>query len=315
MPPRGTKRPRRLHCDGEGCGDPDCSRCWGSADDGDAPTVGAWTEVVDLTKDVDVAGGGVRRGAGPPRRQPSGDHKSLRIMSPAKTTVGKDAPGFQAMVDALDDKTVRDTLVRLASMAPSAQTAIKQAYNSQLRECELRADEKPLEPLDVDHYSKKAWHALYTSDAAKRWETFDEVRRLGAKKRATDAIAGYVKEIRQKIRETTPFDDKLCALETIRKIFKSILLGSNELAKSVRAHICDTRSPEIGGHVMHILLVMSNEEVLRARGTADEKGTLIQKFWWCWNESKRYNLLEFQNMIHTIMVVMGGGEDNDLARF
>lgn len=57
-------------------------------------------------------------------------------------------PSFKDMVNALSEQTARDTLVRLASMAPSAQVAIRQAYARQTEESAQR-------PVDWDFLSKK----------------------------------------------------------------------------------------------------------------------------------------------------------------
>lgn len=57
-------------------------------------------------------------------------------------------PSFKDMVNALSEQTARDTLVRLASMAPSAQVAIRQAYSRQIQESAQR-------PVDWDFLSKK----------------------------------------------------------------------------------------------------------------------------------------------------------------
>lgn len=196
-------------------------------------------------------------------------------------------PSFQQMVDALDEKTVRSTLVRLASMAPSAQILIKQAYTQRLQVAGSK-DGNSLMPSDFDHYSKKAWHALHTSDAARGWATLDEASRAGATERALQTVIGCVREIRSQFQESTPFDVKLNALEVIRKILKSILLGSNQLAVSVRNALASNE--ELGEHIILIVFSMTSEELIRAGGTADEKGTLCQKFKWCEDEATKCGL-------------------------
>jgi hypothetical protein len=186
-------------------------------------------------------------------------------------------------------------------MAPSAQTVIKQAYTQHVKEQERKRDET-LEHVDFDHYSKEAWHAMHTSDAAKRWVSLNEMRRDAATKRTVEKVVGCVAEMKSQIRETTSFDVKLNALETVRKVLKSILLGSNELAQSVRSALRDS-GVGIGDDVVIILMCMTEEEMVRAAGTADEKGTLAQKFRWCRDEAKKYGLRSLQGL-DTVLEMM-----------
>lgn len=57
-------------------------------------------------------------------------------------------PSFKDMVNAMSEQTARDTLIRLASMAPSAQVAIRQAYTRQI-------EEDARKPVNWDFLSKK----------------------------------------------------------------------------------------------------------------------------------------------------------------
>lgn len=57
-------------------------------------------------------------------------------------------PSFKDMVNAMGEQTARDTLIRLASMAPSAQVAIRQAYTRQI-------EEDARKPVNWDFVSKK----------------------------------------------------------------------------------------------------------------------------------------------------------------
>lgn len=248
-------------------------------------TAAVKTAVVDLTGDGDERGS---RHDGSALQRPASSTPQAR--SQTRHTSKPDVPegkelSFKEMVDALDEKTLRSTLVRLASIAPSAQTVIKQAYIQQTKE----QGQAPM-PTGFDHLSKKAWHALHTSDAAKKWATLDEVRRISATKRTLETVSGHVAEIRRSVKKSSPFDVKVDALETIRKILKSILLGSNGLAESVREALGD--SEEIGDGVTLIMMTMTEEEMVRAGGTADEKGTLAQKYKWCRGEAEKYGLLK-----------------------
>lgn len=309
MPFRGTKRRRAKDCDGCGCGDPTCPSCdIQSEDDGRAPdrpfnagksyrnpaeqslagnrqaSAASETAIVDLT--------GSDHDPGSTRQRAMYTPKSAGVYPRASTpaATAEKEPSFREMVDALDEKTLRSTLVRLASIAPSAQTVIRQAYTQQTKERAATPG-----PTDFDHYSKKAWHALHTSDAARKWEALDEIRRIGATKRTLETVSGYVVEIRRAVRKTAPFHVKVDALETIRKILKSILLGSNGLAEGVRTALAD--SEEIGDCVTLIMMDMTEADMIRAGGTADEKGTLAQKFRWCRDEAEKYGLLKLSAVL------------------
>ncbi|KAM0813596.1 hypothetical protein AB5N19_13592 [Seiridium cardinale] len=327
----GTKRRRRTSCDGGACGSPTCTSCRLHSDDNGVDTerkgrlnvngfherrtreqagpvfdrrpppksqgLPSATLVVDLTDDDD--GGSANRQSelsSQPSRSPAKRVRDGRAFS-GYNAVSEHEPGFREMVEALDEETVRHTLIRLASMAPSAQTVIRQAYTQHVRD-----KEKPSEPIDFDQYSKKSWHALHTSDAAKRWAALDEVRRISATSRALETVLGHVSEMRSQIRETTPFDAKLNALETMRKILKSVLLGSNELAGAVRSQLA--RRGGLGDDVVIVLMCMTEDEMIRAGGTADEKGTLAQKFRWCRDEARKYGLVSLKGL-DTVVEMMG----------
>lgn len=94
-----------------------------------------------------------------------------------------------------------------------------------------------------------------------------------------------------------PFANKLSVLETVRKILKSILLGCpGSLAGAVRDGL---RGPRGGGGtdgqalmvvIQWQLVHMTPEEKIRAGGTYDYKGTLLQKYTWCRDEARKLGL-------------------------
>jgi hypothetical protein len=304
MRPRGTKRPRRVNCDGNNDSHSGCSGGSNPAED-----FGPVREDASPPLTVTLTRNGHRIAEG-------GAASSLRIADNSggavprtRHTLGNDnaiasgEPTFREMIDTLDEETVRNTLARLATMAPSAQTVIKQVYTQQLRE-RMKEQQRPPDYVDFDHYSKKAWHALYRSREAKEWAILDEIHRTGATRHTLATVSGHIAEIRSEIREATSFKTKLNALVTVRKILKSILLGSDELAGNVRSEFCGG-SDGVGHDVLIVLMCMTEEEMIRAGGTADEKGTLAQKFRWCRDEARKLGLTSLKSL-DTVVEMMEG---------
>jgi hypothetical protein len=84
-----------------------------------------------------------------------------------------------------------------------------------------------------------------------------------------------VKSIRRQAHADTSFGTRKSALETLRKIGKSIVLAPSTLGHEVLKQMQeDATLPEA---MLAILASMTVEERLAAAHSADEKGSLLQK--------------------------------------
>ncbi|ETS80220.1 hypothetical protein PFICI_07749 [Pestalotiopsis fici W106-1] len=219
-----------------------------------------------------------------------------------------DEVSFKEMVNALGEQTVRSTLIRLASMAPSAQVSIRHAYAQQLRE-----ERMPQHPLFYDSISKELWHMLYTSPASDIYRRTSSVHERHSLATQTAVKIGQrVRDMFFGIHENSPFATRLIVLETFRKILKSILLGGNcqELAGAVR-HLFEPEPSSVrGGDVPDYLRMpgdyffcvytMSVEDRIRAGKTVDRDSTLADKFKWCRDEARRLGLKSFKPLDHLL---------------
>ncbi|KAI1876421.1 hypothetical protein JX265_003947 [Neoarthrinium moseri] len=318
---RALKRRRTEDCRGEGCGQPRCGSCWVDSDGAD--------EV--RPSQPSASGAAYESPSGrptlhDPAQVPDTRRRAATLASgpthaPGLPTSRADTMSFREMVDALDEREVRDTLVRLASMAPSAQTAIRQAYTSHHQRRAETAARAPDQPYDIDGYSKKAWHALHTSPDAKSWPRVRDPDRAVAA--ASSAVLQCAEAIYARTTTTTsgaasspstassgerpgiPFETRLAGLETMRKILKTVLLGSNGLVERVRDDI------EAGQAFVALLKMVvgealaTPEERVRAGGTADEKGTLLQKFTWCRDEAAKLRLAGLRDGLDEVLQELG----------
>lgn len=180
------------------------------------------------------------------------------------------------MVAELDQETVRRILIRLATVSPSAQSAIKTAYESE----QLGGEGD----IDFDKYSKRVWHILNTSDYTKKSSERDVSARAGA----WGDIFIHITRIDKDTRPGSSFGTKQSALETLRKIMKSLLLSKGSLSQGVRAWLkFDDTIPKI---MLRILHSMTTEQQIMSGSSADDKGTLLAKVKWVRDEAQKLGL-------------------------
>ncbi|KAI0122877.1 hypothetical protein BJ170DRAFT_115979 [Xylariales sp. AK1849] len=311
--PRAPKRPGPVNCRGCGCGNPKCCSCRWSGDDDSSPERENARPLKKARGDpagpLSVSSSSMPRRAERSKRSKGQgcewcgepDCSGCNLSENLETDVDADdvprgdmprqapspstpagTPSFADMVDALDEQTVRKTLVRLASMAPSAQSAIKQAYALHQRE---RLE--PPKAIDFDHYSKQAWHALNTSD----YEDFGSA----GTDHAWAQVVRCVKGIGQQTRSDSSFKTKQSALETLRKIMKSILLsGDSTLGHEVLMKL--KTDQRIVTTMRTILASMDERARIRVGRSADDKGALWVKVKWVRDEAMKRDLKGMQGL-------------------
>ncbi|KAI3399140.1 hypothetical protein diail_7719 [Diaporthe ilicicola] len=264
MSPRSKRRRTGDRCHGTDCGQPDCSDCHLEDDGGAADS-----------------------------RQP------LASGTPQPPSTTSQPPGLAAMIAALEEKALRDLLLQSASSSQTIQRSIQEAYQRQL----ARPQPPPLLPqprlssqparaaiplsqmrpvTNFDHYSKSAWHALNDR----------ELLRLSGSRQYTMAgdvysdICDCVNAIDEMTRSDSPLGTKQNAIETLRKIAKTIVLGEDTVGHEVRKEL--QNDSNISDIMVRIVESMSPEERMRTGRRADAKGTLIGKLEWVRDEAVQH---------------------------
>lgn len=207
-------------------------------------------------------------------------------------------PSFKNMVSELSETAIRGLLIDLAATSPSAQSAIKNAYSLHL--------ERESRPVDFDRYSKQAWHVLNTS-------SYSKLRSSKQYECAGDAfneVMACVKAIDKGTKSTSAFATKQSALETLRKITKTLLLVDDTLGHEIRKELqWDESIPEV---MLRILYTMTEEEISRSGNSTDEKGSLIDKIAWTAEEASSYGL-DGLNGLNEVLAILKGdyGEEEE----
>ncbi|PIA97619.1 hypothetical protein CB0940_06612 [Cercospora beticola] len=148
-----------------------------------------------------------------------------------------------------------------------------------------QAFEEQSEIIDFDHLSKRAWHAINSQYAgmsgSKQYDRSWDVTR---------DVVECIESIRGQVKEFSSFDTKVNALETLRKIAKTILLSGDVIGHEVRQHFqCESAFSEA---VAEILDSMSEDECVAAGQNVSEvgKGTLLEKLEWVCAEAEDHCL-------------------------
>lgn len=276
---------RSRGCDGGGCGAPSCGSCW--VQPGDAYYFDP--RFAELRAPIDRYGGATSASLPPLQQVP--DNKRQRLEAEPTTA----APlSFKNMVDELDDATVRAVLINLATIrgSPSAQDAIQLAYH--------QIAQAP--PINFDHHSKEAWHVLNSS----HYTRLSSSKQYDASGDALGEINECIREINTQTKANSPLGTKQSALETMRKILKTMLLGEDTLGHEVRKEL--QWDAEIPNAMKRILESMSAEDRIRVGSAADAKGSLAEKIQWVRDEADAY-CLEGLSGLGRVLELMGADVD------
>ncbi|KAG6355097.1 hypothetical protein INS49_004178 [Diaporthe citri] len=282
MSPRSKRRRTGDRCHGTGCGQPDCGDCHRDED------ADAGQQPLHTTGPAQPS---------PPTQSPS--------------------PGLAAMIAALEEKALRDLLLQSAASSQEIQRSIKDAYQRQVARPQpppllpqplLSAQTtRPAVPLsqmrpvtNFDHYSKSAWHALNDR----------ELLGLSGSRQYTMAgdvysdICDCVNAIDEMTKDDAPLGTKQNAIETLRKIAKTIILGEDTVGYEVRKELQnDSHISEI---MIRITESMTPEERLRTGRKADAKGTLISKLEWVRDEAEGHCLKDLEGFGRVLELMKTG---------
>ncbi|CAK1360581.1 unnamed protein product [Cercospora beticola] len=193
---------------------------------------------------------------------------------------GITVPRIEELVSAIDSDSLEQILLQLAQQDTSGlvQSTLVNHYVQQ-------AFEEQSEIIDFDHLSKRAWHAINSQYAgmsgSKQYDRSWDVTR---------DVVECIESIRGQVKEFSSFDTKVNALETLRKIAKTILLSGDVIGHEVRQHFqCESAFSEA---VAEILDSMSEDECVAAGQNVSEvgKGTLLEKLEWVCAEAEDHCL-------------------------
>ncbi|KAI1197619.1 hypothetical protein F5X97DRAFT_333874 [Nemania serpens] len=196
------------------------------------------------------------------------------------------------MISRLDDNTVRLILTRLASVSPSAQSIIVSSFQQQAQMMRERV-------INFDEYSRSAWNILNTSEytegsGSNQFEASFEAR--------SDVVA-CIEAIGKETHAESSYGTKLSALETLRKIAKTILLADDTLGSEVRKEF--QHESCLADTMMCVVGSMTPEERRRAGANTDAKGSLATKLRWVCDEAEAYCLDGFRGL-RDVLVLIGG---------
>ncbi|KXT00215.1 hypothetical protein AC578_7000 [Pseudocercospora eumusae] len=213
---------------------------------------------------------------------------------PAGTTI----PSVQQMLDTLSPTQMRSVLATTisADLTYCALSCLTDCWTQKLRAEQARV-------IDFDDCSKEVWHTLNTKyrklSGSKQYDmSFD----------AFESVTGSIESIQSQVTRSSSYGTKLSALETLRKIGKSILLSNDCLGSEVR---------KLFGHdssyvdaMMHIVECMSDEERFAAGRNVSEagKGELRDKIDWVAKDAAGYCIFEG---LEEVLDLLDGVEDEE----
>ncbi|KAI8631675.1 hypothetical protein F5Y19DRAFT_493546 [Xylariaceae sp. FL1651] len=213
---------------------------------------------------------------------------------------------FEEMISNLSTDKVRQLLLKLCGVSPTAQSYVRTSYAEQSQATQLQlAQFQPLElrraqsqslqvrqaypltpDIDFQPYSAAAWQALNNTYSNLRYS-----QQFGVSNTAFDEVEGYIRHIGNKTPQAASFGTKLSALEALQKIGESIIMTGDTLASELRKQYQHEGS-NLGEVMLRITESMTPEERRQAAvHTADEKGNfLIDKIRWVRDEAQKYSL-------------------------
>ncbi len=246
-------------------------------------------------------------------------------------------PPISYMVRGLHEQTLRDLVYRLAQTQPWIAAELTMTWNMYryprqqgplvptqnptvnnqnsafgvqqpvitIDESSDEDDEPPAE-YDFDYLSKRAWHALNSDyicglSSSEQFEAADDV---------WSSIETCVATIQRKCRKSVTLRTRQSAIETLRKISKTVLLSEDTVGHEVRkimqfkTCIADVR--------IEVLEEMEPEDMIATGKRTDGKGSLISKMKWVREEARGYCLDGFNGLDDVLeMLEKGEVEEED----
>ena len=154
-----------------------------------------------------------------------------RVRSSSET-VAVDLSTIPELVESLDPASIADLLVTAAQTHPDIASLVKRI--SAAERAEVR---------NFDHLSGSAWRSLNVH--------VKDSQAYGMARGAADSVQGCLNTIQKGCRKTTSFRTKESALETLRKIGKSICLSNGVIGREIR------NDYELAGELVITMLVIA----------------------------------------------------------
>ncbi|KAI1110607.1 hypothetical protein F5Y14DRAFT_359109 [Nemania sp. NC0429] len=206
-------------------------------------------------------------------------------------------PSYGDMISQLDDNTVRLILTRLASVSPPAQAIISSSFQQQMRLVRELV-------INFDEYSRDAWHILNTSE----YTEGSGSKQFEASFNARSDVVDCIEAIGRETHAESSYGTKLSALETLRKIAKTILLAGDTLGSEVRKEF--QHESCLGDIMLRVAGSMTPEEQRRAGANTDAKGSLAAKLRWVCEQGEAYCLDGFSGL-RDVLVLIGDPDNLD----
>ena len=167
------------------------------------------------------------------------------------------------LVDSIDSRTIANLLITAAKAYPDIASLVQ-------REVDRIAAATRVQVLDFDYLSKSAWKTLNV--------TYDRMKDSHAFEMAGEAVYSIeecFETIRKNCPKTSSFKTKKSALETLRKIGKSICLSNCVIGHEVRKH------HQSGGKLVPVMFdiveSLEDEEMERLWPWCDDKLVELQR--------------------------------------
>lgn len=174
-----------------------------------------------------------------------------------------DVSKLPELVNSIDPKTIAKLLIAAAKTYPDVAFLVQQ-------EVDRITAAEGAKVLNFDYLSKSAWKTLNV--------TYDRLRDSHAFEMAGEAagsIEGCIETIRTRCPNTASFKTKESALETLRKIGKSICLSSGVVPREIR------KGYGSGGTLVPVMMdiaeSLTDEEAERLRPWCDDKLVELQE--------------------------------------
>ena len=168
----------------------------------------------------------------------------------------------QQAISGLDDSTIRSIVTRLALENSAVAAVILSNYR-------LKWERECAEVIDFDRYSKSVWHEL-NSYRGDHWYTspMNDSFKIAENVKNTITL-----DIEERVKVHSNFATKRSALETLRKIGKTICLSTSDTGDDVAEAFID--SSELDSAMVNILKTMQQEEKAMMADAAD--GQYLEK--------------------------------------
>ncbi|KAK5738049.1 hypothetical protein LTR17_006292 [Elasticomyces elasticus] len=209
---------------------------------------------------------------------------------------------WSSLVDCLDVDVVKYLLALAASESVDIALRTRQAYDDFCGAQAEAIEEEMRTILDLSHYSRKAWHILHKKYVSDKGSV--EYNNAGPAFNEVDAI---VEEIHEQAHESSSYGTRKSAMETLRKIGKSIVLTPSTLGSEVRQNM--NWNFTLPDTMQAILESMSVKQRLRLADSADEKGMFFDKMEELMKMAEDHCMWE--ERLDPIVTLLGGTDGTD----